>query len=85
MKEILQPISYPQKGAAGNTGEWRFYKPKINKDRCISCLQCWIFCPEAVIDRETLNIDYQYCKGCGICAYECPKKAIEMEMENSYE
>jgi pyruvate ferredoxin oxidoreductase delta subunit len=26
-------------------------------------------------------IDYNYCKGCGICAEECPVDAIEMKME----
>lgn len=83
MNKILQPISYPEKGASGDTGEWRFYKPKIIRNKCELCLQCWVFCPEAVINRETLEINYQYCKGCGICAYECPFQAIEME--RSYE
>jgi pyruvate ferredoxin oxidoreductase delta subunit len=27
------------------------------------------------------RIDYDYCKGCGICAVECPRKAIEMVPE----
>lgn len=27
------------------------------------------------------EIDYDYCKGCGICANECPTKAIEMVPE----
>jgi Pyruvate/2-oxoacid:ferredoxin oxidoreductase delta subunit len=26
-------------------------------------------------------IDYDYCKGCGICAHECPRHAIEMVEE----
>ncbi|MFR5780505.1 MAG: 4Fe-4S binding protein [Oscillospiraceae bacterium] len=26
-------------------------------------------------------IRYDFCKGCGICAAECPKKAISMEHE----
>ena len=30
-------------------------------------------------DTETpYAIDYDYCKGCGICAAECPCGAIEM-------
>ena len=26
-------------------------------------------------------IDYTYCKGCGICTAECPKKAIDFVLE----
>jgi pyruvate ferredoxin oxidoreductase delta subunit len=25
--------------------------------------------------------DLEYCKGCGICAHECPRKVIEMVLE----
>jgi Pyruvate/2-oxoacid:ferredoxin oxidoreductase delta subunit len=28
-----------------------------------------------------VEIDYDYCKGCGICANECPAKAIAMVEE----
>jgi pyruvate ferredoxin oxidoreductase delta subunit len=41
-----------------------------------------MYCPDAVIDEE-YNIDLFYCKGCGICANECPKNAIEMIREES--
>ena len=37
-------------------------------------------CPDAAIDEE-LAIDLDFCKGCGICANECPKKAITMVRE----
>ena len=30
---------------------------------------------------EQLTVDMDYCKGCGICAHECPKKCIEMVKE----
>lgn len=32
---------------------------------------------------EKIEIDYNYCKGCGICANECPTKAIIMKIKNS--
>ncbi|MDD1663335.1 MAG: 4Fe-4S binding protein, partial [Methanomicrobiales archaeon] len=44
------------------------------------CGLCSLYCPEGVIS-EDLKIDYDFCKGCGICANECPKKAIRMERE----
>jgi pyruvate ferredoxin oxidoreductase delta subunit len=46
---------------------------------------CHIYCPEGSVkyDPETNNmvIDYDFCKGCGICANECPAEAIEMAQE----
>jgi pyruvate ferredoxin oxidoreductase delta subunit len=53
-------------------------------------LSCWISCPDSSIltaqsDKGTVvtGIDYDHCKGCGICAQECPKAihAITMEQE----
>ncbi len=29
-----------------------------------------------------VEIDLDYCKGCGICAEECPAKAIQMVRED---
>jgi 2-oxoacid:acceptor oxidoreductase gamma subunit (pyruvate/2-ketoisovalerate family)/2-oxoacid:acceptor oxidoreductase delta subunit (pyruvate/2-ketoisovalerate family) len=62
------------------TGSWRTFKPIIDKEKCIECLFCWFYCPEGCISRTSngLKIDYDYCKGCGICANECPANAIEM-------
>jgi pyruvate ferredoxin oxidoreductase delta subunit len=36
---------------------------------------CWVFCPEnaIIVDGEKIaGINYDYCKGCGICVNECP-------------
>ncbi|MGE1062442.1 4Fe-4S binding protein [Megasphaera paucivorans] len=62
---------------------WRTFRPILDKEKCIKCQTCWIFCPEGVIDRtgDNFEIDYDYCKGCGICANECPKNAISMRKE----
>ena len=62
---------------------WRVMKPIIDNSKCVMCLRCWLLCPDGVIDREkgTLEIDYNFCKGCGICSHECPQKAITMVKE----
>jgi pyruvate ferredoxin oxidoreductase delta subunit len=82
--KVVTSISYPTQGAMGKTGSWRVFKPVFDKEKCIKCLRCWIFCPESSIKQEkdgTISIDYDYCKGCGICATECKVKAITMERE----
>lgn len=65
------------------TGSWRTFKPVWYEDRCIHCLFCWLYCPDLAIcvnDGKMTGINYDYCKGCGICAHECPKKANAIEM-----
>jgi 2-oxoacid:acceptor oxidoreductase delta subunit (pyruvate/2-ketoisovalerate family) len=54
---------------------------------CFACDNCYGVCPDnAVIKLEPggsyqYEIDYDFCKGCGICAEECPCGAITMEPE----
>lgn len=63
------------------TGDWRLRtKPVIDHEKCIMCLFCWVFCPDASIVRgdKSVEVDYDHCKGCGICSVECPVKAINM-------
>jgi pyruvate ferredoxin oxidoreductase delta subunit len=70
------------------TGTWRSMRPKWIEENCIQCMFCWMFCPDmsvTVKDGKMTGFNYDYCKGCGICALECPgkkgKKAIVMEEE----
>lgn len=65
-----------------NSG-WRTFRPVINQEKCTKCLRCFLVCPDGVIDKsgEKLEIDYDFCKGCGVCAYECKLKAIDMVKE----
>ncbi|MCS7144886.1 MAG: 4Fe-4S binding protein [Archaeoglobaceae archaeon] len=77
----LEPlISRMKLGAAGDTGGWRNYRPLINKEICNKCKNCFSYCPEGVISEE-IEIDYRFCKGCGICKEMCKQKAIEMHPE----
>ncbi len=76
----VTPASKPQHGAAGKTGSWRTFKPKIDMATCKKCGNCVLYCPDNCIDRD-LNVDYDYCKGCGICANECPCGFIAMKSE----
>jgi NADPH-dependent glutamate synthase beta subunit-like oxidoreductase len=54
---------------------------------CFACDNCYGVCPDnAVIKLEPggayqYDFDLDYCKGCGICAEECPCGAIEMVLE----
>ena len=63
------------------TGDWRSERPVVAKEKCIDCLQCWVFCPDSSVlveEEKMAGYDYDHCKGCGICAHVCPVKAIEM-------
>jgi len=62
------------------TGVWRSMRPVIDKEKCVSCMICWKYCPDAciIIEDNKPVIDMDYCKGCGICAEECPRKAIKL-------
>lgn len=70
------------------TGSWRSQRPIRNEEKCNQCLICWIYCPDSSIiveDGKVIAIDYDHCKGCGICAEECPVDAIEMRDENEFQ
>jgi Pyruvate/2-oxoacid:ferredoxin oxidoreductase delta subunit len=56
---------------------------------CFACDNCWTLCPdmsvlktrEEACDGSHYVFDYMYCKGCGVCANECPCGYIVMEDE----
>ncbi len=68
---------------AYKTGNWRVFKPEIDKSKCIKCGLCWKSCPDNAIKfiNGEIFIDYNYCKGCRICENECPVKAISSKKE----
>lgn len=47
---------------------------------CNECDRCVTFCPEGVLKRvgSDFVFDYSFCKGCAVCASECPRNVIFM-------
>jgi len=49
---------------------------------CNLCGRCMVFCPDVSLSvnpqGSALQVDEMHCKGCGICAHECPRRALVM-------
>jgi formate dehydrogenase (NADP+) beta subunit len=56
---------------------------------CLACDNCWNYCPDNAVlktvelasDGSHYVFDFDYCKGCGLCARECPTGYIRMRPE----
>ncbi len=52
---------------------------------CFECDNCYGVCPDNAVIKlgpgKRFRFDYDYCKGCGLCAEECPCGAIRMDPE----
>ncbi|MEH6825579.1 MAG: 4Fe-4S binding protein [Motiliproteus sp.] len=61
-------------------GDWRAERPVVDREKCVKCATCWIYCPvQCIVEKPTwFDINLDTCKGCGICAQECPHRAISM-------
>jgi coenzyme F420-reducing hydrogenase delta subunit/NAD-dependent dihydropyrimidine dehydrogenase PreA subunit len=73
--QILEPDQEPGRPTA-----------EISLRRCVRCLTCYRLCPYGAIRFNTrVNVIPAACEGCGLCAAECPQKAItieQLEVEN---
>ena len=52
---------------------------------CFECDNCYGVCPDNAVIKlgpgQRFQFNYDYCKGCGVCAQECPCGAIKMVPE----
>ena len=81
---IAAVIREPGSSINNKTGGWRNLKPVIDQVKCTKCGTCWKVCPDNCPnfdENHVMQINYDFCKGCGICAHECPFKAITMIKE----
>ena len=49
---------------------------------CVECDVCYHLCPDLAISRRPGGgyvIDLAHCKGCGVCAQECPRSAMHLK------
>ncbi len=80
VKDIATTLQEDRNYSSNNSftasvADWRIEKPVFNKDFCIDCQFCWIYCPDISIisrDKKMIGIDMDHCKGCGICVEVCP-------------
>jgi pyruvate ferredoxin oxidoreductase delta subunit len=82
--ERIPVIVDPGTAREDQTGSWRSKRPVVDKEKCINCLICWMYCPDnsvLVENGEMKGFRLTHCKGCGICAHHCPKNCITMVEE----
>ncbi|OGK82415.1 MAG: hypothetical protein A2X52_11500 [Candidatus Rokubacteria bacterium GWC2_70_16] len=51
---------------------------------CVDCDNCLLYCPDMAVSRGDeggYRISTDHCKGCGLCAQECPRGALQMVSE----
>ena len=86
-KNEMKPGAIAEGGTMSrlNTGTWRTFCPVTDFEKCIHCMMCWIACPDSAIivkNGKKVGTDMQYCKGCGVCATECPVDCIAIVLES---
>lgn len=89
MKSTELPLGLTAKPGSSldfKTGDWRSLRPVLDREKCSYCSFCYVYCPDGVYqdmgpEEKYYKANLDYCKGCGVCANECPKKCIQMKIE----
>ena len=96
-KEVYEGgLVFPGSSLKYKTGGWRVDRPVIDDSKCILCRRCWLYCPDGAVREvwevvqgprgrlmrvKRIRFDYDFCKGCWVCAEVCPTGAIKMVRE----
>ena len=84
LSEYPQGTVYPAGHLVEGCAAWRSVRPEIDHVTCTRCKRCWLVCPEGAMQQAAggrFTVDLEFCKGCGVCARECPRKALRMTKE----
>jgi 2-oxoacid:acceptor oxidoreductase delta subunit (pyruvate/2-ketoisovalerate family) len=82
--DIVRRVSSFDEVQGGLTTENALFEARrcLSCGNCFECDNCYGVCPDNAVIKlgpgKRFEFNYDYCKGCGICAAECPCGAIEM-------
>jgi NADH-quinone oxidoreductase subunit F len=57
---------------------------KVDQEKCVSCLTCVRVCPLNIPTTNKMGeitIDPVACQACGVCVFECPVRAIDIDLD----
>ncbi len=84
MLEAVRRVENFEEVVGGLDGTNALYEARrcLSCGNCFECDNCYGVCPDNAVIKlgpgKRFKFDYDYCKGCGLCAEECPCGAIEM-------
>ena len=83
--DIPEATAYEAGYLVTKNAGWRSVRPVIDAQKCVGCLNCYLYCPDGVIFRKDgkVSVDYDFCKGCGICKKNCKLNGIRIEAEKN--
>jgi 2-oxoacid:acceptor oxidoreductase delta subunit (pyruvate/2-ketoisovalerate family) len=80
----ISSCNIPGNSSKRVTGAWSQYVLVVDYDKCTKCMPT-VMSAIRLNNTGFPNVGYNACKGCSICASECPVKAITMENEREDE
>ena len=56
MASIGAAVREPGSTRKNKTGSWRTFKPVADKEKCIGCGLCYLYCPDGCISLESIML-----------------------------